>query len=94
MTASAPAAMLSLTVDGAAVEVPEGAMLLEAVEAAAADLPHLCKADSRAPLGACRTCLVEIEGAPRLAAACHTPAAEGMAVLTTSERARSVRHGA
>ena len=91
MTTSAPAAMLSLTVDGTPVEVPEGAMLLDAVEAAAADLPHLCKADARAPLGACRTCLVEIEGAPRLAAACHTPAAEGMAVLTTSERAQSMR---
>jgi formate dehydrogenase alpha subunit len=84
---------VALTVDGHAVEVPEGASLLDAVEAAAATLPHLCKADARGPLGACRTCLVEIEGWPRLAAACHTPAAEGMAVLTTSERAQTVRRG-
>ena len=86
-------ATVSLAVDGTDVEVPAGAMLLDAIEASGGRLPHLCKPDARAPLGACRTCLVEIEGAPRLAAACHTPAADGMAVRTDSERAERIRRG-
>ena len=92
MTTDAPA-RVSLTVDGRAVDVPAGAMLLEAVLAAGVELPHLCKPDARPPLGACRTCLVELDGWPRLAAACHTPAAEGQAVRTDSERPQRVRRG-
>jgi formate dehydrogenase alpha subunit len=87
------APLVSVTVDGRTVEVPRGAMLLDAALAAGVDLPHLCKPDARGPLGACRTCLVEVEGAPRLAAACHTPVAEGQAIRTTSEKAQRVRRG-
>ncbi|MEX2032518.1 MAG: 2Fe-2S iron-sulfur cluster-binding protein, partial [Dehalococcoidia bacterium] len=65
----------------------------EAVLAAGVDLPHLCKPEARGPLGACRTCLVEVDGAARLAAACHTPVAEGQAIHTTSEKAQRVRRG-
>ena len=67
------APLVSVTVDGRTVEVPRGAVLLDAALAAGADLEHLGKPDARGPLGACRTCLVEVDGAPRLAAACHTP---------------------
>ncbi|MBM3139774.1 MAG: formate dehydrogenase subunit alpha [Chloroflexi bacterium] len=84
---------VTVTVDGREVSVPRGSMLLEAVLAAGVDLPHLCKPDARGPLGACRTCLVEVEGAPRLAAACHTPVAEGAAIRTQSEKAARVRRG-
>ncbi|MDA1241315.1 MAG: formate dehydrogenase subunit alpha, partial [Chloroflexi bacterium] len=84
---------VGVTVDGVPVSVPRGAMILDAVERASVALPHLCRPDDRGPLGACRTCLVEIEGAPRLAAACHTPVADGMALRTTSERAERVRRG-
>jgi formate dehydrogenase alpha subunit len=84
---------VDVTVDGTTVQVPRGAMLLDAVLAAGVDLPHLCKPDARGPLGACRTCLVEVEGAPRLAAACHTPVAAGAVVRTQSERAARVRRG-
>jgi formate dehydrogenase alpha subunit len=86
-------AFVTVTVDGADVRVPQSGMLLDAVVAASADLPHLCKPDARGPLGACRTCLVEVEGAPRLAAACHTPVADGAVVHTQSERATRVRRG-
>ncbi|TAK73528.1 MAG: formate dehydrogenase subunit alpha [Dehalococcoidia bacterium] len=86
-------APVTLRVDGVEVHVPRGAMLLEAVQAASVDLPHLCKPEARAPLGACRTCLVEVDGQGRLVAACHTPAAEGQTVRTTSERAARVRRG-
>ncbi|MFA7249454.1 MAG: formate dehydrogenase subunit alpha [Dehalococcoidia bacterium] len=86
-----------VTVDGRAVRVPRGAMILEAVDAAQVDLPRLCRPDARAPLGACRTCLVEVEGAggggARLVAACHTPAAEGASIHTDGERAQRIRRG-
>ena len=88
-----PIASVTLTIDGQSVEVSAGSTLLDAVAAATVLLPHLCKADARGPLGACRTCLVEIEGAPRLAAACHTPVAEGMVIRTTSDRAQRIRRG-
>ncbi|MSQ30964.1 MAG: formate dehydrogenase subunit alpha [Dehalococcoidia bacterium] len=96
---------IGVTVDGRAVQVPRGAMVLDAIEAARVDLPHLCKPDARGPLGACRTCLVEVEGAAqggavgavqsgaRLVAACHTPIAEGAAIRTDSEKAQRIRRG-
>ena len=86
-------ALVTVTVDGQEVRVPRSSMLLDAVLAAGVDLPHLCKPDDRGPLGACRTCLVDVEGAPRLAAACHTPVADGAVVQTQSERAARVRRG-
>lgn len=84
---------VTVRVDGVEVRVPRGSMLLDAVQAASVALPHLCKPEARGPLGACRTCLVEVEGQGRLAAACHTPVAEGQSVRTTSERAERVRRG-
>ena len=86
-------AFVTVTVDGTQVRVPQSGTLLDAVLAVRSELPHLCKPDARGPLGACRTCLVEVEGAPRLAAACHTPVAEGAIVQTQSERATRVRRG-
>ncbi|MEI7924931.1 MAG: formate dehydrogenase subunit alpha [Chloroflexota bacterium] len=86
-------APIAVTVDGRAVTVPHGAMILDAIEAARADLPHLCKPDARGPLGACRTCLVEVEGSARLVAACHTPIAAGAAIRTDGEKAQRIRRG-
>ena len=86
-------AFVTATVDGVEVRVPRSGMLLDAVMAANVNLPHLCKPDARGPLGACRTCLVEVDGAPRLAAACHTPIADGVVIRTQSERANRVRRG-
>ena len=93
MTAPPTAVALTLEVDGRQVEVPESATLLDAVLAANASIPHLCKPDARGPLGACRTCLVEVDGWPRLAAACHTPASDGMVVRTGSDLAERIRRG-
>ena len=84
---------VTVRVDGVEVRVPRDAMLLDAVQAALVALPHLCKPEARGPLGACRTCLVEVEGQGRLAAACHTPVAEGQSIRTTSERAERIRRG-
>ena len=93
MTTEASAAMIEVSIDGEACEAPPGATILDAVLAAGVDLPHLCKDLDGPALGACRTCLVEIDGQRGLPAACHTPVAEGQVILTDSENARAARRG-
>jgi len=73
---------MRLTIDGRAVDVGAGASVLDAVNALGIPLPQLCKDPDRAPLGACRTCLVRVEGQRGTPAACHLPARDGMVVST------------
>ena len=80
-----------VTVDESAVEVPEGATVLDAVNRLGIPLPQLCKDPDRAPLGACRTCLVHVEGQRGVPAACHLPARDGMVVSTVHPEAVRVR---
>src|SRR5712692_6750531 len=82
---------MKLTIDGRGVEVPPGATVLDAVNRLEIGLPQLGKAPDRAPLGACRTCLVHVEGQRGLPASCHLPAREGMVVQTTHPDAVRVR---
>ena len=84
---------MRLTIDGLLVELPEGATILDGVNRLAIPLPQLCKDPDRAPLGACRTCLVHVEGQRGLPAACHLPAREGMVVSTAHPDAVRVRRG-
>src|SRR5215475_8287416 len=84
---------MRLTVDAQSVEVPHGATVLEAVNRLGIALPQLCKDPDRKPLGACRTCLVHVEGQRGLPAACHLPARAGMTVLTQHPDAVRVRRG-
>src|SRR5438132_13705619 len=84
---SAPAAEgaegdMKLVVDGQTAEVAVGATVLEAVNRLGIPLPQLCKDPDRPPLGACRTCLVHVEGLRGTPAACHLPARDGMSVST------------
>ena len=65
--------------------------MLDAVNRLGIALPQLCKDPDRAPLGACRTCLVHVEGQRGLPAACHLPARDGMIVRTTHPEAVRVR---
>jgi bidirectional [NiFe] hydrogenase diaphorase subunit len=81
----------TLTVDGLEVAVPQGASLLDAVRAAGAELPTLCHLDGLTPVGACRLCLVELEGSGKLLPACATAAGEGMVVLTQTPQLREWR---
>src|SRR5215475_15948589 len=73
---------MRLTVDAQSVEVPHGATVLDAVNRLGIALPQLCKDPDRPPLGACRTCLVEVEGQRGFPASCHLPARDGMVVHT------------
>ena len=86
-------AAIALTIDGRPIAVGAGATVLDAVLAAGVELPHLCKDDDGPALGACRTCLVEIDGVRGLPASCSLPASDGMVVRTASDDARRARRG-
>jgi NADH dehydrogenase/NADH:ubiquinone oxidoreductase subunit G len=81
---------IAVEVDGVAVEVPAGATILDAARAAGRWVPTLCFDERQAPFGACRVCLVGVEGAPKPLPACTTPCREGMAVRTEDETSRRV----
>ncbi len=78
--------MPTLTIDDIKVEVPEGTSVLNAARQAGISIPTLCHLEGRATIGACRVCLVEIEGARTLVASCSQPANEGMVVHTNARR--------
>jgi formate dehydrogenase alpha subunit len=73
---------MKLTIDGRVMELHDGATVLDGVNRLGLALPQLCKDPDRPPLGACRTCLVHVEGMRGTPAACHLPARDGMVVST------------
>ncbi len=81
----------TLTIDGKAVSAREDESLLEAAREAGIAIPTLCHLEGVGDVGACRLCLVEIAGSPKLQPACVTRVAEGMEVRTDSERLRAYR---
>jgi predicted molibdopterin-dependent oxidoreductase YjgC len=85
--------MPTLTIDGRSVTVPAGSTILDAARALAIDVPTLCWYPKLPVVGNCRICLVQVEGAPKLAAACATAAADGMRVSTESDDAVKNRRG-
>ncbi|MFX8433586.1 2Fe-2S iron-sulfur cluster-binding protein, partial [Acinetobacter baumannii] len=74
--------MPKLTVDGIEVEVAPGATVLQAAEAAGAEIPRFCYHERLSIAGNCRMCLVEIEKSPKPVASCAMPAGDGMVVKT------------
>src|SRR5215218_4788996 len=84
---------INLTIDGRAVTVAAGASVLDAARAAGVYLPQLCKDKDQAAIGACRTCLVQIDGMRPFPAACHTPARAEMVVQTDTPEVARVRRG-
>jgi bidirectional [NiFe] hydrogenase diaphorase subunit len=81
----------TLTLDGRPVSAREGETLLEVCREHGVFLPTLCALDGLSAVGACRLCLVEVKGSPKLRAACVTRAEEGMEVETDTERLRRYR---
>ncbi|MBM3302161.1 MAG: (2Fe-2S)-binding protein, partial [Deltaproteobacteria bacterium] len=73
---------IKLTIDGRAVIVPEGSTVLQAIEKAGLYVPTLCYDSALKPFGACRLCIVEIEGMRGLPTSCTTPVQDGMKVHT------------
>jgi formate dehydrogenase major subunit/NADH-quinone oxidoreductase subunit G len=77
--------MMNVTVDGKKVEVPAGSTILDAANAAGSRVPTLCHDNKLHPFGACRICLVEVEGTPRkFTPSCTTPAMDNMVVRTST----------
>ena len=83
--------MPTITIDNAPVEAAEGATILEAARKAGVQIPTLCYLENVQAIGACRVCLVEVEGAKTLVASCVMPAAAGMKVHTNTKRVREAR---
>lgn len=84
---------VTLTIDGMAVEVPKGTMLIEAAKQAGVLVPHYCYHPSLPSPAVCRMCLVEVEKLPKLVPACVTAAGEGQVVHVHSPAAKQAREG-
>ena len=83
--------MITLTIDGIQVEVPEGTTVLEAAEAAGVKIPRLCYHPSLIPYGGCRLCMVEVEGARILQPSCTLPVNNNMVVHTNTPKTQEAR---
>jgi NADP-reducing hydrogenase subunit HndD len=83
--------LIKLTIDGRQVEVPAGSTVLDAARQGGIDVPTLCFMESINEIGACRVCVVEIEGFRTLQASCVLPAREGMVVRTNTKGVREAR---
>ena len=82
--------MISLTIDGVQVQVPQGTTVLEAARQAGIRIPTLCFLKDINEIGACRMCVVD-SGARSLQAACVLPASDGMVVKTNTPEIREFR---
>jgi NADH-quinone oxidoreductase subunit G len=85
--------MPKLTVNGIEVEVPPGATVLQACEAAGFEIPRFCYHERLSIAGNCRMCLVEQEKAPKPIASCAMPAADNMVIRTNSPLVQKARKG-
>lgn len=82
---------VALTIDGKKVEAPKGATVLDAARHAGIYIPTLCYDPDLSPFGACRLCIVEVEGMRGLPSSCTIPAANGMVVHTDTPKVNQSR---
>jgi NADH-quinone oxidoreductase subunit G len=84
---------IQLTIDGRQVQAFEGQLLLDAAKHGDVEIPYFCYEPKLGnPVGACRMCLVEIEGIPKLQTSCSTPVQDGMVVHTQTDRVRAAQN--
>ena len=83
--------MVNLTINNIPLSVKEGTTILEAAKSIGIKIPTLCYLKEINEIGACRVCVVEIEGIDRCVTACNNVVKEGMCVHTNSEKARLTR---
>ena len=84
--------MITFTIDGREVQAPENTMLVDAAKLGDVEIPVFCYEPKLGqPVGACRMCLVEIEGIPKLQTGCSTPVKDGMVVYTQTERVKTAQ---
>jgi NADH-quinone oxidoreductase subunit G len=95
--ATAPAAPVTppdhvnIEIDGKALQVPKGSMIIQAADKVGIKIPRFCYHDKLSIAANCRMCLVEVEKAPKPQPACATPVMEGMKVHTQSQRSLSAQ---
>jgi NADH-quinone oxidoreductase subunit G len=83
---------VTITIDGREVPAIEGEMLHDAARKGDVEIPYFCYEPKLGdPVGACRMCLVEIEGIPKLQTSCSTPVREGMVVHTRTEQVKEAQ---
>ncbi len=82
---------VTLTLNGLRVSGQEGMTILAVATENGVDIPTLCYVPDLPPIGACRLCVVEVEGSRTLVGSCHTPIAEGMVVYTHSPKVLETR---
>ena len=85
--------MVTLTIDGVEVTVPEGTSIMRAAMEMGTTIPKLCATDMLESFGSCRLCLIEIEGRNGTPASCTTPVAPGISVKTQTPRLAAIRKG-
>ncbi|HEY3299130.1 MAG TPA: NADH-dependent [FeFe] hydrogenase, group A6 [Armatimonadota bacterium] len=83
--------MINLTIDGKPVSVPEETTIMNAAETIGVKVPRLCYHPRLSIEGACRVCVVEVEGMRNLVTSCAYPVAEGMVVRTMTPEIREIR---
>ncbi|MCG7579852.1 NADH-quinone oxidoreductase subunit G [Mycolicibacterium sp. OfavD-34-C] len=90
-----PVEMVTLTIDGTEVSVPKGTLVIRAAELMGVQIPRFCDHPLLEPVGACRQCLVDVEGQRKPLASCTTTVAPDMVVRTqfTSEAADRAQQG-
>lgn len=83
--------MVTITIDKKTIQVPKGTTILEAAKQNGIPIPTLCYLKDINEIGACRACLVELEGKDRLITACNNVVEEGMVIYTNSPKVRQAR---
>jgi NADH-quinone oxidoreductase subunit G len=86
-----PKDTFTVVFDGKPIEVPKNLNLIDAAKLAGIDIPHFCYHPRLSVVGQCRMCLVEIEGIPKIQAACTVPLKDGLAVKTTTDKVKASR---
>ncbi|XP_046319018.1 NADH-ubiquinone oxidoreductase 75 kDa subunit, mitochondrial isoform X2 [Marmota monax] len=92
-TATAASNLIEVFVDGQSVMVEPGTTVLQACEKVGMQIPRFCYHERLSVAGNCRMCLVEIEKAPKVVAACAMPVMKGWNILTNSEKSKKAREG-
>lgn len=85
--------LVNIEIDGRAIAVAKGSMIIEAADKLGIDIPRFCYHRKLSIAANCRMCLVDVEKAPKPLPACATPVMEGMKVYTESRRAVNAQHG-
>lgn len=85
--------MLSININGHQLEIAKNTSVLEAINASGTYISQLCKDPDMKPIGACRTCLVKIDGVKGYPASCSTPVTDGMTIWTETSDVKKVRTG-